>query len=533
MVRIKLLLIFIILPIFATAQVNRYMVFFTDKDNTPYSIDQPEQFLSQKAISRRMKTNVEITEVDLPVDPSYVSDLKANGIDVFYTTKWLNAVLIQTDEANLDLINSLSYVSSVEYVAKNQRLKSNNRNGKISRTLDHTIAINANQNKSLGINTLQHEGFFGQGVSIAFFDSGFKRINHIEAFNHLFTDDRIDYIYNFVDNSLDVFNSEDHGTKVVSIVAGVITNEFQGIAPEANYLFCVTEDPQSEYRVEEYNWLFAAEKADSAGVDIINSSLGYSFYFSDPTMDYSFAELNGETTVVTRAANLASQRGILVVTSVGNDADPINTEGPWEEISAPADAFNIISVGSTTYDGSISSFSSRGSTADGRIKPELVALGQNAVLINGLGNILNQAGTSFSAPQVAGLAVLLWQKYPDLTNLELRDLMLDMGDNSSSPNNIFGYGTPNYNITLSHNNYNEKTSFHIQSNPIKNGKLVVKFDSKAMDQEFSIYDAMGKRISSQKILSESHLIDVENWPRGLYLLLIEGGQKSVEKFIIK
>ncbi|QSE96395.1 S8/S53 family peptidase [Fulvivirga lutea] len=518
MVRISLVIYFLLTALILKAQ-NRYVVFFTDKDNSPYSISQPQEFLSAKAIDRRVKQNIAITEQDLPVNQTYVDQVKNLGAEVYFKSKWFNAVLVQTTSDVILDIENLSFVSNAELVANNSRLKEGSR---ISFTEDGEgveAVANGFQNSLLGVDILHEDGLYGEGITIAFMDSGFTGVNTQSAFNGML----IDMELNLVENDNNIYQYQDHGTRVLSTVAAQIADEYQGVAPNANFLLFVTEDLPTEYRIEEYNFLFAAEMADSAGVDIINTSLGYNNFFTVSSMDYTYEEMDGATTVITRASELAFERGILVVTSVGNEG----RNGDWPYLTAPADGPNVLSVGSIREDGSKSDFSSIGPNANGQTKPEVMALGSGATVVNSSGNVVGASGTSFSSPQIAGYAALLWQQYPDLTNKELFDLILSSANRFQSPDNEYGYGVPSYKkLITSVDEGLERLS--IFPNPFNEN---VTISTNEHIQMIFVYDQMGRLIMSNKFnsLDTEASIDTSEWHSGLYIFNIVLSNNQQEK----
>ncbi|MEQ8928161.1 MAG: S8/S53 family peptidase, partial [Fulvivirga sp.] len=485
----------------------------------PYSISQPEEFLSAKAIARRTNQNIAITVQDLPVNASYITELKNLGAEVYYKSKWMNAVLVQTTDAIISDIENLSFVSGSELVANNTRLKQGSR---ISFTEDDEgteAAENGFQNNLLGIDQLHEDGLYGEGILMAFMDSGFTGVDTQSAFSGM----QIAMALNLVENDDNIYQYQEHGTRVLSTVAAHIPDEFQGVAPNATYFLFVTEDLPTEYRIEEYNFLFAAEMADSAGVDIINTSLGYNNFFTLSSMDYLYEEMDGATTVITRAAELAFERGILVVTSVGNEGN----NPDWLYLTAPADGPNVLSVGSIRQDGIKSGFSSIGPNAAGQTKPEVMALGSGAVVVNSSGTVTSASGTSFSSPQIAGYAALLWQQYPDLTNKELFDLIISSGNRFKSPNNEYGYGVPNYNklITSTENDLLETTIF---PNPFNDMVTIASLDQAGL---ITVFDQMGRLVYTGKSSNHNNelMINTEMWQPGLYIFKVIYSNNRQEK----
>ena len=389
------------------------MIFFTDKSGSAYSIEQPEQFLSKRALQRRLDQNIKITSLDLPVSEQYLDALSTQPLQVYFATKWMNGVLVEMDESELQNIQTLSFVKDVELVAHGSKMN-NQQNGGRKRSVRENEIMSYDgqetkqQNEFIGVDDMHESGYRGEDMLIAVFDSGFEHVNTSSFFSHIFSQERLYSSKDFIKGSDNVFQYDTHGSKVLSCIAGLKEGVYSGTAPRADLVLCVTEDIKSEYKIEEYNWLFAAEFADSLGADIISSSVGYS-YFDDDRMDYTYDDFDGKTAVVSRAATMAAARGMLVVCSNGNEGN-----NSWTYLNAPADADSVLSVGAADYDLQKSNFSSFGPTSDGRIKPDISALG-SWVKVALREEVSYANGTSFSTPMVAGLAAGLWQAFPHLT----------------------------------------------------------------------------------------------------------------------
>lgn len=437
---------------------DRYMVFFRDKENSTYTVSSPLEFLSQRALDRRAKHSVRVTVEDFPVNASYVQELSATGAVVYFTSRWMNAALVEMPKRLKASVRSLTSVDSLAFVAPGSKLSFVREEFTVTDTFTDPSTIVAStddQIKMLSADRLQADGYQGSGMLIAVFDGGFSGVNLRSPFRQIHDEGRVLAALDFIRNSGNPYQYGGHGTSVLSCIGGSYTdgiNTFIGTAPKASFILAVTEDVGSEYRVEEYNWLFAAEYADSAGVDVINSSLGYT-EFDDPDMDYSYEDMDGATTVITRAANFAASKGMLVVTSAGNSGNitlqACLNAGGYCYISAPADSPNVLSVGAVGVDRMRALFSSFGPSFDGRKKPDIAAMGLRTVIVTSRGNITTQGnGTSFSSPMMAGFATSLWQKYPDLTNVELMDLIKNSGTQSDDPDNELGYGIPSYLVII-------------------------------------------------------------------------------------
>ena len=526
--------IFLLVSLNTLAQVNRYVVFLSDKTNTPYTLENPGMFLSARAIERRADQGIEIVTNDLPVDPGYVQGVSGTGAEVLYASKWLNALVIQSDPALLPAIEGLAYVTGTALIAPGEKPANGSRKTGKSRLQRTASAVNTRQLNQLGLNNLHAEGYRGTGIRIAFFDSGFRGVDTADPFAHIFDTDRMIYTYNVVEGHEEVYILDDHGTETFSTVSAFSADVYVGAAYEAEFMLFLTEDIGSEYRIEEYNWLIAAEKADSAGVDIISSSLGYNT-FDDVTMNYSLPEMDGNTAVVTRAADLASQKGILVVTSAGNEANDLD----WGIITAPADADSVVSVGMVDINGNLGSNSSRGPTADGRVKPEVVAMGVRTSIVEDDGSTGTATGTSFSAPLVAGFAACLWQSRPGFTNMQLRDTILNLGDRADTPGNQFGYGIPQYGTIITNiEDLNDTDDVRLYPNPLQGNILIITSDGKDLSRaSIRIADAKGSLVSKRKygyVRSNDQIeIDTRGLGRGTYLLALEFESFSRRFKIIK
>ncbi|MEL7006084.1 MAG: S8 family peptidase, partial [Bacteroidota bacterium] len=386
------------------------------------------------------------------------------------------------------------------------------------------------QLNSLGINHLHAEGNIGQGRLIAFFDGGYLGVDESNGFRHIFNSGRLKDVWNFVSNTDNVYESSTHGTRVFSATAAYEERVFEGAAHGADFMLFVTEDASSEFRVEEYNWLFAAEHADSAGVDIINASVGY-YDFDDPSMNYSYEDMDGGTTVITRAADRASAKGMLVVVSAGNEGSR-----PWQFITAPADADSVLAVGAVDRGDLRSNFSSIGPTADGRIKPNVMALGSSTALITSDGNVTSGSGTSFSSPLIAGLAALLWNENPSLNNIEILNLIQSLGDRSQNPDNQYGYGIP---AVLGEPEPATPFDIAVFPNPVGDDELNLVFGVLQSDLEVKIafYDMLGNLISENNFVATPGFCElsynIANIPQGAYILQITSSLLSKQLRIIR
>ncbi|HTF22100.1 MAG TPA: S8 family peptidase [Chryseolinea sp.] len=505
-------------------QVNRYVVFFKDKLNTPYIINDPLAFLSKRAVDRREEQGIGVTEQDLPVVPAYIVGVASAGAKTFFSSRWLNALLIECDASLVGDISQLAYVDHLEYVAPGARLAAGGRKRQLSRSKTHVEGTRTEAQLSMiGLDAMQDAGYRGENILIALFDGGFSGVDQASPFQHIFQEGRLDEdaCLDLVANSGDVFQYDDHGTAVFSIIAAYQEGNYVGGSYEATYQLYVTEDGSSEYRVEEFNWLFAAEKADSAGVDIISSSLGY-YDFDDAGMNYAKSQLDGKTTVVSRAAQWAADRGIVVVCSAGNEGS-----NAWQKITAPADARDVLSVASVASSGQRSPSSSKGPSADGRVKPDVAAMGVGTAIIRPDGSTGNLNGTSLAAPLITSLAAGIWQRYPHLSNRSVIEAIRNSASQASSPDSLIGFGIPNFRAVVNYiESHPQEEVFAVYPNPVAADTLVIKpSDPNAVSTcRIELISADGKLLTSQDVsfswLNREHKADLSSFRAGLYFVRV-------------
>ena len=410
------------------------LIFLKDKSHNLYDLDKPEAFLSARALARRRRQKITLTTRDLPISPVYLAVLQQKGAKIIYTSRWLNAVWLEADSVNLHIIKTLEFIITKPWCIgsiSKQQVKKRNLSPKWRPKKDYS-----NQIETLDIDSMHEKGYLGQDIHIAIFDGGFKNIDRTETLNHLFDQKTLEDTFNFIANSQEVFLYDEHGSQILNILATFNSDQLTGVAPLATYSLYVTESMVEEAVFEEFYWLLAAERADSIGVDIISSSLGYNT-FDDEADNHTQSDLDGKTTLVSRAATWASQRGILVVNSAGN------MEDNWSKVLPPADADSILTVGAVDKNGRLTYFSCLGPTTDQRIKPDVVALGLRVLSLDKNGNLIYSTGTSFAVPFITGLAAGLWQNYPYLTNIQIIKA-IKLSGNNPDPNNKIGWGMPSY-----------------------------------------------------------------------------------------
>jgi hypothetical protein len=430
----------------------KYWIYFSDKDNSSYTKSEPGKFLTQKAIDRRTKFNISINETDFPVSEQYVKELNNLGISIEVKSRWLNAVSAYLSEEQIATISQLTFISQISKVNKYSNVDintiplNNTAFYKSAATTDISgiYGRSKNQIDQINLDTILQLGFTGGDMVMAVIDAGFFGMDTATLFQSMWDKGQILGFHNFPDDNDQVFNiySGYHGSWVSSVIAGDIDSVFSGSAPDVKLYLFRTEIADSEYVVEEDHWLEAAELADYIGVDLINSSLGYTT-FDDSLTNHTYADLDGNTSVVTMAADMAASKGILVCNSAGNEG-----ASTWHYVSMPADGDSVFSIGAVDTLGIHAGFSGYGPTSDGRLKPNVVALGVLSAVMDPGGNIYNLGGTSFASPLIAGACASLWGAFPYRTNMEIMDAVQQSAHLHLTPNDSMGYGIPNFGLAF-------------------------------------------------------------------------------------
>ncbi len=531
MKRLLILILFFQNLIVSEAAILKYAVYFTDKANSSYSITSPQDFLSLKSIQRRLKEGVILSEQDLPVSTTYLSQLNAIT-KVHYVSKWLNAAIISHDEVFLSDVESLPFVDRIEYLGPSNFI--NARLDKTQEKLELEETISSINNNLIGVDEIKAQNITGKGVLLASLDAGFPGVNTMDGFVHVFDHDGVIDTYDFVNGNKDVYSNHYHGTATLSLIAGNIPDVFYSPAPEVDLLLYITEDVNSEYRIEEYNWISAAERADSVGVDIITSSLGYTD-FDDLSMDYTSSQLDGKTSVITRAADWAASKGIIVITSAGNYGN-----NSWYYVGMPADCFTCVSVGSVDAGKVQSVFSSFGPTADWRIKPDLMAMGSAVPILFPDNSMPSFNGTSLAAPQVAGLFAALFEAFPNHTSEQIKEAVFISADRYSTPDNQYGYGIPNFVAASNYLELNEAPNKILEVYPtlVTNKKIFVKTIAPNLYGPFSyrIISVIGQTVQSGQSelnwLQPSLELPILDVSEGIYMIVFEFQDKVFKSKIV-
>ena len=528
-------ILLLLLPTFLAAQ-NRYWVSFTDKKEA-IEMFLPTDFLSEASLERREVQNLGIQTNDYPVSPSYKSAVSKLGFQIYSESRWLNAVSIYLTSPNdVNRIKQLPFVKSVNkvktYFNKISDLNFDDYSLKHSNT---EYGPSFGQLAQLNGQVLHEQGFKGAGVTIAVIDASFHKVDSLFMFDHLWDNNKILDTWDFVlnqdlDFSIDTIGY--HGTMVLSCMGAYMPDSLIGTAPDASYLLYRTEDTSSETLLEEDNWVLAAEKADAFGADIINTSLGYSI-LDDSLESHSYSDMDGNTTVITIAADIAASKGMLVVNSAGNSGT-----SDWYYITAPADGDSVLTIGAVDSDSIVTSFSSRGPTSDGRMKPNVVSQGLNAVVCNLNNGIRTANGTSFSSPILAGMAASAWSALPLLSSMDLFELIQESGHLYPNGNNEYGFGVPNFETLLQLISITELPSDNLRFYPNPVSDLLVLdlgYFEKHNFVSISIYNILGEKVFFESRKPKSNLtIDLSELPaNSIYILKAQQGLKEAKCRLLK
>lgn len=513
-----------------------YRLQLKDKGSPSFSVNEPEKFLSEKSIERRNRQGFKIDHLDLPIDPAYFEAITETGASIRTYSKWVNTIVV--DISNLDILPSLQklpFVDSLYCVWKGSMPKVDkagdpDENIFNKRKLRNNINSYGSAFTQISLNNghlLHDAGYRGSGMSIAIMDGGFinadildyfekEKIVEVKSFNHEVTDP--------------LRSGSDHGTKVLSCMLANKTGEMIGTAPQSEYYLFRTEVSENEFPVEEDYWIAALEYADSIGVDIISTSLGYNS-FDDSEMNHSLSQLDGKSVPMSKAAGLAASRGMLLFLSAGNEGAK-----DWAKIMIPADADNVITVGSVMNDSARSYFSSQGPTADNRVKPDAMSMGTQTTLIASDGRIVLANGTSYATPVLAGLGACLWEALPDLTSYEMIELIRKSGNKFLNPDPLMGYGITD--IYKAYVNGGEAldiskpdNNIYISFNPREN-QLYINIAALAFTHsQLNIYSGIGTQVLSVSNLSNS--IDISLLPKGVYIARLQLDDKPIVRKFIK
>lgn len=545
--------VFCMISILTFAQYSKYIVVFKDKNNSPFQLNKPKNYLSQKAIDRRTRYDIAIDSSDFPVNPSYISQVLAQGAITYLSqSKWLNQILIYTpDKAAAKTIRNLSFVQSVTAVAPNSTTAKSAVNDKFKESVtpvNKTVLKTAGTQQKFDYGNsfgqihihngefLHNHGFTGTGITIAIIDAGFYKYKSIKAFDSARAHNRFLGEKDFVDFDNSVNEDYDHGELCLSIIAANVPGTMVGSAPDADFWLLRSENANSEYPVEEHNWAVAAEFADSAGADMISSSLGYNL-FDDSQFNHTYNDFYRNTTMVSKAATHASKKGILVTNSAGNEGN-----STWKYLIFPADDERVCAVAATNVSGTIASFSSYG--YPGKTKPDIASVGSGTTIFSSSG-VSAGSGTSFSNPNINGLIACLWQAFPSFDNKEILDAVYRSADKYNAPDNRYGYGIPDMHKAYhdlktrqNKNLYGNKWLINLYPDFADqiSFRLIGRLDGNAV---INLLNADGKIVTSKKITTEDQEVydivfdKLNNLAAGNYTLQYNDGTNTENVQLVK
>ena len=525
------LLTFILVLLFQTAFAQEHAwVYFKDKPEAVFAMANPLTMLSQRALDRRKRQNITLDFKDVPLSNNYYNQIASkSGILVRAKSKWLNAVHVYGLETDITALNTLNFVDHIEFANKNlsaKNLKNTNitqHQDKFNDLTDYDYGEAYNQVNQMRVDYLHEQNFTGKTMQIAVIDAGFPGVDTFSAFQQIRDNDQILGGYNFVDRSPNFYQNHRHGTSVLSTIAGFVEGELVGTAPNAKFYLFITEDTNSETPLEESLWVEAAEKADSLGVDVINTSLGY-IDFDNSNYTHLYSDMDGETTFIARGANIASERGMIVVVSAGNSGN--NT---YFNIGTPADADHVFTVGAVSEDGIIANFSSYGPSYDNQIKPDADAKGLHATVINASGNVVTGNGTSYASPIMAGAIACFWEAFPNKTNFQIMQMVRESAHLYTHPTDQEGYGIPNFEKAFLRTYAFADIRFY--PNPVKN-IVHLQFLNRNVNYKIKVYNVLGEKIIDQENKNQD-VLNFSNFNSGIYLLQIENKEEQKTFKILK
>lgn len=495
--------------------------------------------MSQRSIQRRLNQGLNFDSTDLPVIPDFLNGIRATGASVLYQMRWLNGAVLECSDAQFQAVLNLPFVLNGSPL--NARL-SGSPVRKIPKSGVQSLDYgqSAGQNEQLDLDSMHAWGFHGEGKLIAVMDAGFFNVNNHQAFTHLFQNQKLIGTRDLVARDSDVFQDHWHGGAVLSNIAAFMPGSIIGGAYASDFFLIRTEDAATENEIECAYWVVGLELADSIGADVVNSSLGYTT-FDIPAMNYSYSTLNGETSIASKAASMAAYKGIIVVNSAGNEGNN-SSWGGW--ISVPSDARNILTAGAVDINGSVTGFSGKGPTSDGRIKPDLVAMGSGTTIANlfSESGITTSNGTSFSAPVLSGLAAGFWQAHPELNAINVINLLKNSGTNKDTPNSSLGWGIPSFIRAHIFAGASPVLAFPLEikvfPSPNHGSDIMLSLlaGNKPNQLNYQLFDSKGKSVLSGRILPEGNegifRISSSGLPSGVYLLEIDSNARRLRKKVI-
>jgi serine protease AprX len=524
----KLIIVFLLLSGVASWSQEDAWVYFANKPNSAAFLSNPLTMLTQRSLDRRTTQNIALDIKDVPVHQPYIDQVEAaNGITIYAKSKWLNCVHVRGNYDDVQALSALAFVDHIEYANRNlntgNRKASQKRVKPFHKTMETETAFNygtsLNQIQMLNGVTLHEQNYTGSGKIIAVMDGGFPGVNTASTFSRLRDNGQILGGYDFVNRSEEFYTGISHGTMVLSTMGGYKNNQLVGTAPDAQYYLFITEDGDNEGPLELSLWVEAAEEADRLGVDVINTSLGYT-QFDNPDYDFTYEDMDGQVSFASRGLDIAYSRGMICVIAAGNEGN-----SDWHYISSPADATHALTIGAVNASENPAGFSSYGPSADGRIKPDVAAQGQQSVISGTSGTVGTGNGTSFASPILAGMVASFWQALPGKTNEEIMQLIKESASIYNNPNDRIGYGIPNFGQALAtalgtQQFATDNTRFTVYPNPIHD-QMTIAFPDNYEYANLSLYNAIGQKVMEQPVSSGNPTIFLNTLQSGMYLYKIQ------------
>jgi subtilisin family serine protease len=512
-----------------------YWVGFSDKNGTTYSLSSPEEYISERSIQRRIRQNIAIDSLDLPVNQKYINEVAKIGATFIHSSKWLNGITVKAETDSFAVkVSKLPFVIEVQLtkgpVKKSAIQKFNETSGLENFPIDNSFyGPSVYQTSILNGQFLHNQNYRGQGMQIAVLDGGFFSADKYAAMDSLWTNNQILGTKDFVDPTVDFYKTHYHGMSVLSCMGGNVPGKLIGTATKASYWLIRSEDTGSEFLIEEDNWVAAAEFADSAGVDIINSSLGYT-QFDDYQMNHTYADMDGKTTRITRGANIAASKGMLVFSSAGNEGNK-----SWKYLVAPSDGEKVIGVGAVNKDSVPTGFTSLGPAYGGKTKPNVSAVGWNTYLQKSDGTFGYLNGTSFSSPVMAGMAASLWGALPQVTAVQVKDAIERSAHLYENPNDLLGFGIPDmyrawlFLLNLSSTATEFSKQWSAYPNPVSDVLILQKNNNQFQNEiKIEVYTMDGKLVKKwiKPDANRIEIRDLNSLPKGILLLKIGSANYS-------
>ena len=536
------LLLFLGIINLSFAQIEDAWVYFNNKPSAATYLANPLTMLTQRSLDRRIAQNISLDITDVPVEQSYITQIAAStGITVMAKSRWMNALHIRGTQANIQALTSLSFVNHITFANRTLnpggRVSQSNKISAVNKQLDAQVIYNygnsQNQIEMLNGHLLHQQNYTGQGKVIAVLDSGFLGVDTALPFQNLITNNQILGGYNFPDQNTNYFFRHNHGSNVLSTMGGFAEGQLVGTAPNAKYYLFITEDINSENPVEESYWVEGAELADYYGADIINSSLGY-FGYDNPNYSHDYNDMIGNKTFSSRGANMAFNKGIVVVISAGNSG-----ASNEPHIGTPADAIGALTIGAVNSLEQYATFSSIGPSFDGRVKPDVCAKGLGTTVCSPTGTIYASNGTSFSSPVIAGMVATFWSAVPNLSAQQVVQFIKQSSDNYSNPTIQKGYGIPDFQLALAAALNMEiivdedPKYFTVYPNPTEN-LMFLRLEDASEKGMIEIINTLGQKVAEKEFEgSYNAFIDLEDLPKGIYYYRYLSTKEHIGKIIKK